>query len=56
MQISDALTMQIQEIQHTANDTMTRVILCITETLGEAETESLLIVEPLSLEIMVDDD
>ena len=54
MQISDLCVVHIQALQRTADETMTRVILLDTETVGSVKRERVLIVEPLSMEIMVD--
>ncbi len=53
MEISDTLTMQIQDIQHTANDTMTRVTLTETETVGDMEKVSTLLIEPMVPEVKI---
>ncbi len=50
MLMNDALAAHIQSIQHTANETMTRVTLTDTETVGEVEKVTTLLIEPMKLE------
>lgn len=54
MPISDLCVAQIQAIQRTADETMTRIILLDTEMVGPVQREWALIIEPLSVEIVTD--
>ena len=48
MQIDDMTAAHIQEIQHTANETRTKVTLTGTEMISEVEATWTLTVEPVS--------
>ena len=50
MLMNDALAAHIQSIQRTASDTMTKMSLTETETVGEVEKKTILTVEPMKME------